>query len=97
MVDDVYPEMLKEAELNPAAPGTLEKLEKVDGQELPVHLQGSVDARSGTGRLSKVRLRMNSPRPAGKLNQAIEELQQMSARPKPWSARYNPATTSSLI
>jgi len=35
MVDDVYPEMLKEAELNPAAPGTLEKLEKVDARNCP--------------------------------------------------------------
>ena len=79
MVDDVYPEMLKEAELNPAAPGTLEKLEKVDGQELPkftfkVPLMPEVEL----GDYQKVRLpyEFTAPGPE-KLNQAIEELQQM--------------------
>ena len=53
LVDEVYPQMLKDAELNPAAAGTLEKLDKADGTDLPkFNFQSSADARSEFGRLS---------------------------------------------
>ena len=79
LVDDVYPAMLKEAELNPAAAGTLEKLEKVEGKELPkftfkVPLMPEVDL----GDYQKVRLPYEFAVPGQeKLDQALEELQQM--------------------
>jgi trigger factor len=79
LVDDVYPEMLKAAELNPAAAGTLEKLDKVDGTDLPkltfkVPLMPEVDL----GDYQSVRLLYNFTAPGPeKLDQALEELQQM--------------------
>ena len=79
LVDDVYPAMLKEAELNPAAAGTLEKLEKIEGKELPkftfkVPLMPEVDL----GDYQKVRLPYEFATPGKeKLDQALEELQQM--------------------
>jgi trigger factor len=79
LVDDVYPAMLKEADIDPAAPGTLEKLEKVEGQELPkftfkVPLMPEVDL----GDYQKVRLPYEfTPPVPEKLDQALEELQQM--------------------
>jgi len=79
MVDDVYPEMLKEADLKPAAPGTLEKLEKIEGKDLPkftfkVPLMPEVDL----GDYHAVRLPYEFAVPGKeKLDQALEELRQM--------------------
>jgi trigger factor len=81
MVDDIYPAMLKEADINPAAPGTLEKLEKVEGQELPkftfkVPLLPEVEL----GDYQSVRLPYEfTPPGPEKLEQAIDELRQMYA------------------
>ena len=79
LVDEVYPAMLKEADLNPAAAGTLEKLDKGEGQELPkftfkVPLMPEVDL----GDYQNVRLAYEFTAPGKeKLNQTLEELQQM--------------------
>ena len=79
LVDDVYPAMLKEAELNPAAAGTLEKLEKIEGKDLPkftfkVPLMPEVDL----GDYQEIRLPYEFTAPGKeKLDQALEELQQM--------------------
>jgi trigger factor len=79
LVDEVYPAMLKEAELNPAAPGTLEKLDKVEGTDLPkltfkVPLMPEVNL----GDYQSVRLPYEFTAPGKeKLDQALEELQQM--------------------
>jgi trigger factor len=76
LVDDIYPEMLKEADINPAAAGSLEK---VDGAELPkftfkVPLSPEVEL----GNYQKVRLPYEFQAPGKeKLDQALEELQQM--------------------
>ncbi|MGA7194191.1 MAG: trigger factor [Anaerolineales bacterium] len=79
LVDEVYPQMLKDAELNPAAAGTLEKLDKADGTDLPkltfkVPLMPEVNL----GDYQSVRLpyEFTAPGPE-KLDQALEELQQM--------------------
>lgn len=79
LVDDVYPEMLKEADLNPAAPGSLERLEKADEANTPkftflVPLMPEVDL----GDYRRVRLSYDFRAPGKeKLDQALEELQQM--------------------
>jgi trigger factor len=39
LVDEVYPEMLKEAGIEPSAAGSLEK---VEGEERGIHLQGTL-------------------------------------------------------
>jgi trigger factor len=76
LVDEVYPEMLKAAEVNPAAAGSLEK---VDGTDLPkftfkVPLMPEVKL----GRYEKVRLAYEFRAPGNeKLNRALEEFQQM--------------------
>lgn len=78
LVDEVYPAMLKEAEIEPAAPGSLEK---IDGADLPkftfkVPLAPKVDL----GDYHKIRLpyEFKTPGPE-KLDQALEEIQQMYA------------------
>ncbi len=79
LVDDIYPEMLKEADLNPAAPGSLEKLEKAEGADTPkftflVPLMPEVDL----GNYRRARLPYEFKAPGSeKLDQTLEELQQM--------------------
>lgn len=76
LVDETYPLMLKEAEINPAAAGSLENIE---GTEIPkftfiVPLQPEVDL----GDYQSIRLPYEFEMPGEeKLQQAIEELQQM--------------------
>ncbi|MBI3739900.1 MAG: trigger factor [Chloroflexi bacterium] len=76
LVDEVYPVMLKEAEIEPAAAGSLNK---IDGTDLPkftfkVPLAPKVEL----GNYQKIRLpyEFQAPGPE-KLDQALEELQQM--------------------
>ena len=76
LVDDLYPEMLKEAEIDPAAAGSLEK---IDGKETPrftfkVPLRPAVSL--GDYRSIRLPYEFQSPGPE-KLQQALEELQQM--------------------
>ena len=76
LVDEVYPEMLKEADIDPAAAGSLEK---IDGTETP-RLTFKVPLRPevSLGDYHEVRLpyEFQAPGPE-KLDQALEELQQM--------------------
>jgi trigger factor len=76
LVDEVYPEMLKEAAIDPAAAGSLEK---IDGTETP-RLTFKVPLRPqvSLGDYHEVRLpyEFQAPGPE-KLDQALEELQQM--------------------
>ena len=76
LVDDLYPEMLKEAEIDPAAAGSLEK---IDGKETPrftfkVPLRPEVLL--GDYREIRVPYEFQAPGPE-KLDRALEELQQM--------------------
>ena len=76
LVDEVYPDMLKEAEIKPAAAGSLEK---IDGTETPkftfkVPLMPEVSL----GDYQSIRLPYDFQAPGKeKLDQALEELQQM--------------------
>ncbi len=76
LVDEVYPDMLKEAEIKPAAAGSLEK---IDGTESPkftfkVPLMPEVSL----GDYHSIRLPYEFQPPGKeKLDQALEELQQM--------------------
>jgi trigger factor len=78
LVDEVYPDMLKEAEINPAAAGSLEK---VDGTETPkftfkVPLMPEVSLGDYYG----IRLPYEFQSPGeDKLDEALEELRQMYA------------------
>ena len=76
LVDELYPEMLKEAAIDPAAAGSLEK---IDGTETP-RLTFKVPLRPevSLGEYHEVRLpyEFQAPGPE-KLDQALEELQQM--------------------
>jgi trigger factor len=76
LVDDIYPEMLKEADINPAAAGSLEK---VDGAELPKFtFKVPLSPEVKLGNYQKVRLPYEFQAPGKeKLDQALEELQQM--------------------
>jgi trigger factor len=79
MVDDIYPAMLKEAAIEPAAAGTLEKLEKVEGTDLPkftfkVPLVPEVNL--GDYQSIRIPYEFTEPGPE-KLEQALQELQQM--------------------
>jgi trigger factor len=76
LVDDIYPEMLKEAEINPAAAGSLEKVDDAEPPKFTfkVPLSPEVDL----GDYQKVRLPYEFQAPgAEKLERALEELQQM--------------------
>jgi trigger factor len=78
LVDTVYPEMLKEADLKPAAAGSLEN---VEGKELPkftfmVPLVPEVEL--GAYQAIRLPYEFKAPGPE-KLDQALEELQQMYA------------------
>ena len=76
LVDEVYPEMLKEAEIEPAAAGTLEK---IDGKETPqLTFKVPLKPEVNLGNYREVRLpyEFSAPGPE-KLEQALLELQQM--------------------
>lgn len=78
LVDEVYPEMLKEAELEPAAAGSLEK---IDGTEIPkftfrVPLAPEIDL----GDYKDIRLPYEFKEPGQEeLDKALQDLQQMYA------------------
>jgi len=75
LVDEVYPAMLKEAELNAARPARLKRSRQRASQ---AHLQSSVMPEVSLGDYQSVRLpyEFNAPGKE-KLDQALEELQQM--------------------
>ncbi len=81
LVDEIYPEMLKEADINPAAAGSLEKLDKADGTDLPkftfkVPLAPEVNL--GDYHSVRVPYEFKAPGPE-KLDQSLEDLRQMYA------------------
>ena len=76
LVDEVYPDMLKEAEIKPAAAGSLEK---VDGTESPKFIfKVPLMPEVSLGDYHNIRLPYEFQPPGKeKLDQALEELQQM--------------------
>lgn len=78
LVDDIYPKVLEQAEVKPAAAGTLEKIEELDPPKLifRVPLAPEVDL----GDYRSIRLPYEWSAPGEKeLNEAIDELRQMYA------------------
>jgi trigger factor len=78
LVDDIYPEVLKRAEIEPAAAGALEKIESVDPPKFifRVPLMPTVDL----GDYLSIRLPYEWTAPGQeKLDEALEELRQMYA------------------
>jgi trigger factor len=76
LVDEVYPDMLKEAAINPAAAGSLEK---IDGKESPkLFFKVPLMPEVSLGDYHSIRLPYEFQTPGNeKLDQALEELQQM--------------------
>ena len=79
LVDEIYPEMLKEADINPAAAGSLEKLDKADGTDLPKFtFKVPLAPEVSLGDYHTVRLPYEFKAPGSeKLDQALEDLRQM--------------------
>lgn len=78
LVDEIYPEALKQAEIEPAAPGTLEKIESIDPPKFVfrIPLAPTVDL----GDYLSVRVPYEWTAPGEeKLNEALEEFRQMYA------------------
>lgn len=76
LVDDIYPEVLKQAEVEPGAAGALEKIESVDPPKFifRVPLAPSVDL----GDYLSIRVPYEWATPSDdKLNEALDELRQM--------------------
>ncbi len=79
LVDEIYPEMLKEADINPAAAGSLEKLDKADGTDLPkftFKVPLAPEVTLGDYHSVRVPYEFKAPGPE-KLEQALEDLRQM--------------------
>lgn len=78
LVDEIYPEVLKQAEIEPAAPGSLEKIDSMDPPRLifRVPMAPTVDL----GDYLSIRQPYDWVAPAGeKLDEALDELRQMYA------------------
>ncbi len=78
LVDEVYPDMLKEADIQPAAAGTLEKIEGTDIPKFTFLVPLAPEVQLGDYQSIRVPYEFNAPG-EDKLNQALEELQQMYA------------------
>ena len=76
LVDEVYPEMLKEADLNPAAAGSLEKIDGAETPKFTFKVPLSPEVELGDYQEVRVPYEFQTPGPE-KLAQALEELQQM--------------------
>ena len=78
LVDDIYPEVLKQAEIEPAAAGALEKIESVDPPKFifRVPMMPTVDL--GDYLAIRIPYEWTPPGPE-KLEEALEELRQMYA------------------
>ena len=76
LVDEIYPEILKQAEIEPAAPGALEKIESMEPPKFifRVPLAPTVDL--GDYLAARVPYEWNAPAPE-KLTEALDELRQM--------------------
>ncbi len=78
LVDEVYPKLLEEAELKPAAAGSLEKIEELDPPKLIFRVPLAPEIELGD--YQKIRVPYKWTAPGEKeLNEALEEVQQMYA------------------
>jgi trigger factor len=75
LVDEVYPEMLKEADIKPGAAGSLEKVDGTDHPKFTFKVPLSPVATLGDYHAIRMPYDVPSPGP-GKLDEAIEELRQ---------------------
>jgi trigger factor len=76
LVDELYPEVLKEADIKPAAAGSLENIEGAESPKLTFLVPLLPDV--NLGEYQKVRLAYEFKQPGGeKLQEAIDELRQM--------------------
>lgn len=78
LVDEVYPEMLKDADINPAAAGLLEKVEGTDLPKLTFRVPLAPEVVLGDYREIRAPYEYQPPG-SDKLEQALTELQQMYA------------------
>jgi trigger factor len=76
LVDELYPEMLKEAEIEPAAAGSLEKIDGTETPRLTFKVPLKPQVSLGDFRAVRLPYEFELPGP-DKLDQALEELQQM--------------------
>jgi len=96
LVDEMYPEMLKEADIDPAAAGTLEK---IDGTETPqLTFKVPLKPEVSLGDYRQVRLPYQFQEPGlDKLEQASWNCSKCTAQRRPSSAMSRKAIMSSLI
>ena len=76
LVDELYPEMLKEAAIEPAAAGSLEKIDGTETPRLTFKVPLKPEVNLGDYRVIRLPYEFQLPGPE-KLDQALEELQQM--------------------
>jgi trigger factor len=79
LLDEVYPEALKEAEIDPSGPGSLDKVESIDPPKfiLTVPLMPTIDL----GEYHSIRLPYDWKEPGDdKVDEAIEELRRMYSK-----------------
>ena len=76
LVDEIYPEMLKEAGIEPAAAGSLEKIDGTDTPRLTFKVPLRPEVSLGDYHSIRLPYEFQAPGPE-KLQQALEELQQM--------------------
>ncbi|HTP03217.1 MAG TPA: trigger factor [Anaerolineales bacterium] len=76
LVDELYPEMLKEAEIDPAAAGSLEKIEGTETPRFTFKVPLRPEVVLGDYKVIRLPYEFHAPGPE-KLQQALEELQQM--------------------
>ena len=76
LVDEIYPEMLKEAEINPAAAGSLEKVDGTETPKFSFKVPLMPEVKLGDYRTARLPYEFQAPGKE-KLDQALEELQQM--------------------
>ncbi len=76
LVDELYPEMLKEASIEPAAAGSLEKIDGTDAPRLTFKVPLRPEVTLGDFHSIRIPYEFQAPGPE-KLQQALEELQQM--------------------
>lgn len=75
LVDEVYPEMLKEADIKPGAAGSLEKVDGTDHPKFTFKVPLSPETTLGDYHAIRMPYDVPSPGPE-KLNEALEELRQ---------------------
>ncbi|MFH1184619.1 MAG: trigger factor, partial [Chloroflexota bacterium] len=78
LVDEVYPEMLKEAGLEPAAAGSLEKVEDSETPKFTFRVPLSPEVTLGDYRLLRAPYEFKAPGPE-RLDEALNELRQLYA------------------